>query len=75
MPSFRSCSSISDWASILGVVHHLLDGFERLLAMLHDELHELIEPEELVLAWEIPRHRIRRRNTALTRNYSGGPGK
>jgi hypothetical protein len=36
-----------------GVVHHLLDGLEGLLAVLHDELHELVEAEELVLGGEL----------------------
>ena len=37
---------------VLGVLHHLLDGLQRLLAILHDELHELVEAEELVLRGE-----------------------
>jgi len=38
---------------VLGLLHHLLDGFERLIAVLHDELHELVEAEELVLGGEL----------------------
>jgi hypothetical protein len=37
---------------VLGVLHHLLDSFEGLVAVLHDELHELVEAEELVLRGE-----------------------
>ena len=38
---------------VLRVLHHLLNGLERLLAVLHDELHELVEPEQLVLGREL----------------------
>lgn len=34
---------------LIGVFHHLLQGFEGLFAVLHDELHHLVEAEELVL--------------------------
>ena len=37
---------------VFWVVHHLLDGFERLFAMLHDELHQLVHAEELVRSGE-----------------------
>ena len=37
---------------VLGIVHHLLDGLQGLVAVLHDELHELIEAKELVLGGE-----------------------
>ena len=37
---------------LLGVLHHLLEGFEGLFTMLHDELHHLVEAEELVLGGE-----------------------
>jgi hypothetical protein len=34
------------------VLHHLFDGFEGLLPVLHDEVHQLVEVEELVLGGE-----------------------
>src|SRR5207248_1478664 len=37
---------------LLGVLHHLLEGSQGLLAVLHDELHHLVEAEELVLGGE-----------------------
>jgi hypothetical protein len=37
---------------IFGVLEHLLNGFEGLVAVLEDELHELVESEELVLGGE-----------------------
>src|SRR5437667_9197586 len=33
---------------VLGVFEHLLDGFEGLLAVLEDELHHLVQAEELI---------------------------
>ncbi len=38
---------------VFGVLKHLLNGFQRLLAVLDDELHELVETEKLVLGGEI----------------------
>ena len=34
---------------IVRIIEHLLNGFHRLLAVLHDELHELIEIKEFIL--------------------------
>jgi hypothetical protein len=38
---------------VLGVLHHLLDGFEGLVAILHDEVHELVEAKEVVGGGEL----------------------
>ena len=34
---------------VLRILHHLLDGLQGLVAILHDELHQLVEAEQLVL--------------------------
>ncbi len=34
---------------MLWILHHLLEGLHGLLAVLHDELHDLVEAKELVL--------------------------
>jgi len=37
---------------LAGVLHHLLEGLEGLVPVLHDELHHLVEAKELVLGGE-----------------------